>query len=471
MKQEKVKDKKGNKIQPENFCELVLGLCQENEKITVDFSNITSKQFAKSVLKLFGIQCADRVDQNEVDFFINQEATRSFLKSVGRYCSNDLAIIDKWERTQSNVVDDVVTNNLYYGTDLIFDMEYKRVYKYKDTQHLDQRDIVLSVIKAKVEGNKRDMYLFSFNKKALKYQMVGGYKLEDETSKESMIRHLEDEISDFKYDPKKHELSSVYTEIETFGVSRRTGVFTKYVVDVFLLEGIDSILKLKDAYKWVSIDEIINGISSDGYSILWSVAKNEEEGSNALRGLSLSTDVIQKQGIKKAKEILTPDITIKLINKLILQEESRNLEFKSSIRWDFNTRKVNKDLEKTVLKSLVAFMNTDGGTLILGVNDDKKIIGLKNDIKSLRSKNIDGLIQYITGLFCSYIGSENSRLISIQPAEIEGRTLCLVKIERSNEPVFFTEDEVSMFFVRSGNTTRQLNSKETYKYIIRNWEV
>ena len=46
--------------------------------------------------------------------------------------------------------------------------------------------------------------------------------------------------------------------------------------------------------------------------------------------------------------------------------------------------KINRSLEEIVLKTIAGFLNGDGGTLLIGVTDDKQIIGLENDYKTLK---------------------------------------------------------------------------------------
>lgn len=54
---------------------------------------------------------------------------------------------------------------------------------------------------------------------------------------------------------------------------------------------------------------------------------------------------------------------------LIEQGESNTLEFKSSYRFDLRQNAVNKALEAVVMKTLAGFMNSEGGTLLLGVTE------------------------------------------------------------------------------------------------------
>ncbi|MCK5915753.1 MAG: ATP-binding protein, partial [Deltaproteobacteria bacterium] len=55
------------------------------------------------------------------------------------------------------------------------------------------------------------------------------------------------------------------------------------------------------------------------------------------------------------------------ITAIIARGESSHLEFKSSFRWDLKQNAVNKGLEHAVLKTLAAFMNTEGGSLLIGI--------------------------------------------------------------------------------------------------------
>jgi DNA-binding NtrC family response regulator len=51
------------------------------------------------------------------------------------------------------------------------------------------------------------------------------------------------------------------------------------------------------------------------------------------------------------------------IQDLIKSPEQENLEFKSSFQWDLRENRENKDLRFSVLKTIAAFLNTQGGTL------------------------------------------------------------------------------------------------------------
>ena len=65
--------------------------------------------------------------------------------------------------------------------------------------------------------------------------------------------------------------------------------------------------------------------------------------------------------------------------------EGPTIEFKSSLQWDLYQNQKNADLCQPVLKTMVAFMNSDGGTLLIGVEDSGEIFGLEKDIEITRN--------------------------------------------------------------------------------------
>jgi hypothetical protein len=81
--------------------------------------------------------------------------------------------------------------------------------------------------------------------------------------------------------------------------------------------------------------------------------------------------------------------TSKVINEanietMIVQGESDQLEFKSSLSWSYRGNQIDKRLESVVLKTIAAFANADGGKLIIGVDDEGTVLGLERDYVTLR---------------------------------------------------------------------------------------
>ncbi len=78
--------------------------------------------------------------------------------------------------------------------------------------------------------------------------------------------------------------------------------------------------------------------------------------------------------------------------------ESDRLEFKSSARWNLRTDKRDEAMEEVVAKTVAAFMNSAGGTLLLGVDDTGSLIGLGPDYSTLKQPDADRFELWLRGM-------------------------------------------------------------------------
>jgi serine/threonine protein kinase len=76
---------------------------------------------------------------------------------------------------------------------------------------------------------------------------------------------------------------------------------------------------------------------------------------------------------------------------LIAGGETASLEFKQTMRWDTNLQKRNPDLLRACMKTVCAFLNSGGGTLMIGVANTGEPTGLEDDLKDFSdNKTVDG---------------------------------------------------------------------------------
>ncbi len=153
------------------------------------------------------------------------------------------------------------------------------------------------------------------------------------------------------------------------------------------------------------------------------------------------------------------------LEKLLEDDENRYLEFKSSLRWDYRLEKTNPELEKVILKTLAAFGNTDGGILLIGVDDDKNAIGLEKDFQSLKRQDSDYYEIHLRNLLHKEMGVKYvSKYIRTQfETAANGMIVCKIKVISGDEPLFLKvkdkngkQDE--KFYVRSGNSSQEIVS-------------
>jgi len=153
------------------------------------------------------------------------------------------------------------------------------------------------------------------------------------------------------------------------------------------------------------------------------------------------------------------------IEDYIQAGESDALEFKGSLRWDFRQKSINKSLEKVVAKTIAAFMNSHGGTLVIGVSDEGQALGLEFDITTLGSKkSIDGWELTLRNVLNNYLSKEIAALVDLSFSEYLDKTVALVHANQARKPIYLTDGQLTEFYVRSGNSTEQLNVKQSLEY-------
>ena len=149
----------------------------------------------------------------------------------------------------------------------------------------------------------------------------------------------------------------------------------------------------------------------------------------------------------------------------IKEGENEKLEFKSSARWDYKQSCVNKEIQKSILRTIAGFLNSNGGILLIGVDDDGNIMGIENDIKTIKKKNHDGYRLFLSNLISDNIGKQFNSYISIDFPNIDGYFVCSLIVKKSKNEVFLKDKNQNKFYIRTHNLTRELDSKETYEYI------
>ncbi len=157
---------------------------------------------------------------------------------------------------------------------------------------------------------------------------------------------------------------------------------------------------------------------------------------------------------------------------LIEQGENEKVEFKSSMIWDYMENKENKRLMGSVIaKTVSSFMNSDGGTLIVGVDDSKTVLGLAHDFSSLRKATKDEYKLHFTNIINKHLGKENRTYVHEAFELLNGLDLLIIQVEkRAPRPVFFkSKGKDDEFIVRMGNSSQSLDVREANVYIKDNW--
>ncbi|MFA6951696.1 MAG: ATP-binding protein [Candidatus Methanomethylophilaceae archaeon] len=154
------------------------------------------------------------------------------------------------------------------------------------------------------------------------------------------------------------------------------------------------------------------------------------------------------------------------ISKAIRAGESETVEYKSTLRTNLATDEKDVRMEKAVLKTIVAFLNTNGGTLLIGIADDGSVVGI--DEQSF--DNRDKLNLHMTHLIANQIGNEFLKFISFRLSDYraneddEPKGVMRVVCQKSDMPVFLIEGKTETFYVRSGPSSIDLTGTDLLSY-------
>jgi len=159
------------------------------------------------------------------------------------------------------------------------------------------------------------------------------------------------------------------------------------------------------------------------------------------------------------------------VKELIEQGEGLDLEFKALLRGTMSPKGDGYDLEYTCFKTVSALMNTRDGMLLIGVNDDGQVVGVEKD----RFANNDKFATHFWHVFASAIGKEHSRFVETAFETVDGKSVYVVRCQKSDVPVFLkykrvgSKEKDEEFFVRTGPSSARLGMRDALDYIRKNF--
>ncbi len=157
-------------------------------------------------------------------------------------------------------------------------------------------------------------------------------------------------------------------------------------------------------------------------------------------------------------------------SELIAGEESHEVEFKSTARWNLREGCKDKRMEDAIVKTVAGFLNTDGGTLLIGVNDRREPIGLAHDAATVKPPNADGFVNWLTTHLIYALSHAVVMRTRTRIDEVDGVEICRIDAAPSSAPVRARMSEKGgVFWVRMNNSTRELPEIEIEDYVRDRW--
>lgn len=211
-------------------------------------------------------------------------------------------------------------------------------------------------------------------------------------------------------------------------------------------------------------DKILEGIVT---SILDDEVFNEN-------GIEVEIDDCYQGNIKNIINDNDNRISPHEILKKIAKHESKYFEMKSSFKYDLNLSQRfgkpigNEVLKRKIIEEAASFMNTEGGIICIGVDNEKNIIGLEHEyeLQSDYDPNRDPTLMQdklrleIKQVLVNYLDDETVwGLFDIEIIPINGKHVCCIILKKSPEPIF----------VKLKNIPCRIDNKDTKVTIWKCW--
>lgn len=160
------------------------------------------------------------------------------------------------------------------------------------------------------------------------------------------------------------------------------------------------------------------------------------------------------------------------IEALIAAGEGKVTEFKSTGRRNLHTGEKDPKIEWALVKTVAGFMNSHGGTLLVGVSDAGEPVGIEEDFAHLKKADTDGWQLWLTDLIATYLGKGVAAELDVRLVQLGGKHVARVVAGPASEPIFATPpggSDSPAFMVRINNSTQELKGPEILSYKTSRW--
>lgn len=160
---------------------------------------------------------------------------------------------------------------------------------------------------------------------------------------------------------------------------------------------------------------------------------------------------------------------LRTVQQLIENDEDYAVEFKSTARWNLRENQPSKAMEDAIVKTVAGFLNSEGGTLLIGIGPDREVVGLGHDYPRVKPPNGDGFVNWLTTHLINALGHTPVTFIRARVEAHQGHEICRVDVASSPRPVRAKTSKPDLFFVRMNNSTRSLPDVDIDAYTRAHW--
>lgn len=163
----------------------------------------------------------------------------------------------------------------------------------------------------------------------------------------------------------------------------------------------------------------------------------------------------------------------KTINEIIQMGEGKEIEYKSSLRYCLKEKAPKDYIEHSIFKNIAAFLNTNGGVILIGVEDNGNIIGLdETDYLTFKDNDKkDAFLKHFDNLLEKFLGNDFNSLVQVDVQEVAGKKVAKICIKKkAPEPTFLNQKgKTEEFYIRRNASAKALTPSEIMKYVKEHW--
>ena len=150
------------------------------------------------------------------------------------------------------------------------------------------------------------------------------------------------------------------------------------------------------------------------------------------------------------------------VEELIRIGESDTVEFKETLKTPIKGNVDKKVIEFAAIKTIAAFLNSKGGTLLIGIDKNSNIVGIQADDFSDKDK----LRLYFDNLIKNYFGGDIWAFIDLEIKPIHSKEIIRIDCKPSNKPEYIMNlKEQKEFYIRRTASSISLDIEESFAYI------
>ncbi|WP_159342116.1 ATP-binding protein [Vreelandella aquamarina] len=149
------------------------------------------------------------------------------------------------------------------------------------------------------------------------------------------------------------------------------------------------------------------------------------------------------------------------VMSLSREGESATVEFKESFSLDVRKGTKEKYIELSALKTIVAFLNTNGGVLLVGVTDAGDIPGIRYEVEKFH-KSVDAFLLHFKNQLKQRVGEQNYPYINHRLVDLGHANVLMVDCKPASSPCYLDGKE---FYVRTNPATDKLEGPKLVEYV------